>query len=405
MIQDIRKYKVLLMLLIVFFSCNSFVLAVRFKSVSTAIMVAVIILVVLVSITKGHNHIPRNACMLVLVCGLNILITSLVNGYMNGYMLLFLEFVLSLACIRLYTKKEFVESYIFVIRFLAIYAIGIGIINLLVPGILSIFKTYYSSTNEIYYDAIFSFQSAGIQRINSIWGEPGMFSVFLIFAIVFECFFVDRPINYLTFSVLSLAEILTFSSAGYVCFALIMVTTIVSSRKGSNERKVAYSVLVVCLALFFAINKFDWMQTMVQASVNKLTGKENLSFIGRLAPMLYNIQEGVKSLFWGNGMQGQSFYVDFSFYRGLLYCNTSTTTYLFNVFGIVISSISVYLTVKSVWLAKHHGVVLRLLLFIVLILNVNAQDVSLDQFYWIFLFLSFMPGVETGDNTLYVEDY
>ena len=403
MIRDIRKYKVILLFLIVYFSCNSFVLAIKFKSLSTTITIAVVLLVGMVSLIKGCNHISQSAWGLVLLSGLNILFTSFVNGYMNGYMLLFLELLLALACIRLYTRREFLESYIFVMKLLAVYAIVIGIINATMPSLLNVFTTYISSNREIYYDAIFAFQLASTQRINSIWGEPGMLSVFLIFAIAFECFYVDRPINYFTFTVLTLAEVLTFSSAGYVCLALIMAATLVSANRGSNERKVASIMLVACIILYFAIENVAWMQTMIQGSVNKLTNSDDLAFIGRLAPILYNMQEGVKSPFWGNGMEGQGFYVDFSFYSGILYCNTSTTTYLFNVFGIIISSISVYLTWRLIKLTKQRGLLFRILLFIVLILNVNAQAVHIDQVYWIILFLPFMWNSEQCDE--YYEQY
>lgn len=308
MIKGIRKYKVILLFLIVYFSSNSFILAVKYKNQSTIIMLAVVLLVGAVSLYSGRYHISQNAWGLVILSGLNILLTSLANGYMNGYMLLFLEFILALACIRLYSKSEFIESYIFIMKLLAMYAIVIGIINVMMPSLLSNFTVY--SDYNVYYDAIFAFQLADIQRINSIWGEPGMFAVFLIFAIVFECFYVDRSINYFNFVVLTIAEIMTFSSASYVCLALIMAAALVSARKGSGERKVASIMLVACIALYFAIKNIPWMQTMIQNSVNKLEHTDGIEFIGRLAPILYNIQEGIKSFLWGNGIRGQAFYVD-----------------------------------------------------------------------------------------------
>ena len=396
MVRNIRLYKVILLFLVIYFSCNSFVLAIKYQANATTIMVAIVLLAVAVALLKQRNRVPSGAWVVIMLATSNILITFLANGYMNAYILLFLELILALAFVWLYTRREFIECYICVMKLLAIYAIVIGVINTVAPGLLSIFSTYISSNRTIYYDAVFAFQCAGIQRLNSIWGEPGMFSVFLIFAMTFECFFADRPVSYINLTIFAVAQVLTFSSAGYVCMVLIIVAILASTGRGSNERRTAFIMLVIGIVLYIVLQNTPWMQSMMQGTVNKITDSEDMAFIGRAAPILYNIQEGLRSPLWGNGLREQAFFVDFSFYSGILYCNTSTTTFLFNVFGIIIPSISIYLTWKLSKLTKQQGSLFRVILFTVLLLNVNAQAVHIDQIYWLILFLPFMRYGQCG---------
>lgn len=392
--KRITFYKVFLLFLTVYFSCNSFVLAVKFENYSTYLMIILTLVVGMVALMRGYYNISNNAVFFILICAFNIGLTIILNGYMAAYMLLLLNFILVVSYIRIYTKQEFYESYISVMKFLSIIAIIVGLINSFAPELLSVFPLVRGSVSS-YRDLLFALQISNAVRINSIWGEPGMFSVFLVFALIFEGFYVNRKIKIVNYVIFVTAITLTFSTNGLICLTLILLALILNRNQNAKENRILLVTIVLVVCMIYAINNVDWFKEQILASSSKLN-QDDISFVGRLAPILYNIIEGIKSPVAGHGLKGGSFYVDFSFYTGTLFCNTSTTTFLFFTFGILFSGVTVYLMWKIV---KNNmfinSKITEFLLFVIILINVNTQAVHLDQIYYIILFSVFMnEGIE-----------
>ena len=392
--KRITFYKVFLLFLTVYFSCNSFVLAVKFENYSTYLMIILTLVVGMVALMRGYYNISNNAVFFILICAFNIGLTIILNGYMAAYMLLLLNFILVVSYIRIYTKQEFYESYISVMKFLSIIAIIVGLINSFAPELLSVFPLVRGSVSS-YRDLLFALQISNAVRINSIWGEPGMFSVFLVFALIFEGFYVNRKIKIVNYVIFVTAITLTFSTNGLICLTLILLALILNRNQNAKENRIVLVTIVLVVCMIYAINNVDWFKEQILASSSKLN-QDDISFVGRLAPILYNIIEGIKSPVAGHGLKGGSFYVDFSFYTGTLFCNTSTTTFLFFTFGILFSGVTVYLMWKIV---KNNmfinSKITEFLLFVIILINVNTQAVHLDQIYYIILFSVFMnEGIE-----------
>ena len=389
--QDITLSKILLLFFVVYFSCNSFLLTIKYSAYATVLMVLVVIISILISKLKGCYGVSRNCMALMCICLINVVLTAMFNGYMNAYMLLILNMVLCVSFIHLYSRQEFYEIYIVVMKIFAIAAIIVGLINILAPNILTVFKTYsYGESNShLYIDAILSFQASKLLRINSIWGEPGMFSVFLIFALLLECFFVNRRIHVFNYVLFNIAILLTFSTNGLVCLLAVHFTVFFNNkRKGENEKIMLVFIVLIAAALF-SMSRIDWLRESLIGATSKLDS-EDISFAGRLAPLLYNIQEGLRSPFFGHGIRGGIFFVDYPFYSGYLICNTATTTLLFASFGIAYAAITVVLMWKFSKLSYTDSKVVKLLVFIIVIANVNTQAVHLDQIYYLLLFSVYM---------------
>ena len=184
--KPVKWYKVILLFLVMYFSANSFVLVVKYAEKTVFITLFVVALTTLVSLFKGRYNIRSDTFIVVMICIANILLTTVANGYMNAYILLIMNFILALSAIKIFSKQDFVESYIFIMKVLSVFAIVIGLLNTVAPEALSMLKLYGGGDFNVYRDAVLSFQMVGVNRINSIWGEPGMFAVFLVFALIFE---------------------------------------------------------------------------------------------------------------------------------------------------------------------------------------------------------------------------
>ncbi len=391
------SYKFFIMLFTVYFSCNSFVLAIKYESYTTLIMTALTVVMFVIAIFAGRNQMPREAFFLMLLGGINLGLTTLANGYTNAYMLLVLNFVLCFAYIRLFSRQEFYENFILVMRLLAVFAVTVGVVNIVVPQLFGGVNAYESSTGYVYYDLILSFQSVEGTRINSIWGEPGMFAVFLIFALILEGFYVERELRVANCIIFIAAIILTFSAAGIICLIIVLAAMLLRKNQSSGTVKILAAFLGVLILAVLAYNYLPWFQEALDHSLGKLSSEE-MSFTGRIAPIFHNLKVGVQSILWGQGLQGGRFYVEFMDYHGYLFCNTSTTTFLFASFGLTLAGITIYLTAKLSGLCQQQSIWVKLLLFIVLLINVNTQAVHLDQIYWLLLFSVFMDRKKVRDH-------
>ena len=390
--KQISVYKYLLAFIAVYFSCNSFVLAIKYGSNANLIMTVVTLVAFVVALWKGKNKVPQQTIVLMIAGIYNLLLTSLGTGYTNAYLLLVFNFLLAYAFIRLYTRQEFYECYISIMKLLSICAIVAGIINIIIPQLFSSVKIYVTgagSHNNYYYDLLLAFQAVKNIRINSIWGEPGMFAVFLIFALILESFFVKRKIKLANYIIFVVGIILTFSTTGYICLILTVATLLLNNNQSHKRKGMLTWTLSLLIIGMIILERVPWFQEQLVSMLGKLE-EEDISFIGRAAPAFYNLKEGLRSPLWGHGLRGGKFYVEFLWFRGYLTCNTSTTTFLFASFGIILSGITVWLMGKFANQDKTLPYLVRILLFVIVIVNINTQAVHLDQIYWLLLFSVFM---------------
>ena len=97
----VQKYKMIILFLNIYFSVNSFVLAVKYSVWSNQIMIAVVLLTAIVSVIKGNNPVSQNGILLLILAFLNIMCTAFIYGYTGGYMLFCLNFILIVSILHL----------------------------------------------------------------------------------------------------------------------------------------------------------------------------------------------------------------------------------------------------------------------------------------------------------------
>jgi hypothetical protein len=213
-----------------------------------------------------------------------------------------------------------------------------------------------------------------------------MYAVFLNFALFFETFNDYKQPSYWRLVILSVALLMTFSTNGLVCYMIYVIA--LATNRGKFQKRLLWGMLTIALIAVVMVNSSEAFQTQLIASSVKLSS-DDISFIGRLAPIIYNIQEGLKNPIFGQGVTSGKFYVNYSFYQGYMACDTSTTTALFKNFGLYISLLSVFLSYR---IAKDqtNTAIAKWVSFVFLILNVNTQNLIYDQIYWLILFVPFM---------------
>lgn len=324
---------------------------------------------------------------------LNYFLTMLLNhDYRIAYGLMTLNVLDAVFYSMLYKREDFYKAYIYIMATIIIMS-GVAT-YLILPCFREFLTSFHNSNQELFWDLWFAFplEGDGMYRLNCIWNEPGIFAVYTMFALLLAFFYVDT--NVFIKVVLVLGMLLSGSSTGYVVLLLVMGTYVLDEIIKRRRWRIMIWFALIGIALIlgcYYVFTEQFMYVISKYSVH------NISFIGRFAPMLYNMECWLKSPIWGNGFSEGFFRVNNFLYQGVLFCNTSTTTNLFNQFGFFVPVMSILASCRIAAISKKN-ILVMILIFFILVLGVNFEDQTLDAFYVIMLFSVFMKDDEKVTN-------
>ncbi len=116
---------------------------------------------------------------------------------------------------------EFVCKFTKMMYFLSVYSLITYMLYQIIPGFFWILPKVKGTVWVA--NCFFSLVPIGMDgyyRNFGCWGEPGMFAVYLSFAIMFELFYIERS-NVKHIVILCLAMVTTFSTGGYISLILL----------------------------------------------------------------------------------------------------------------------------------------------------------------------------------------
>ena len=401
-----EKIRKLLLFISIYCTQTSFALNLMFPERINSIMIASTLLIFVVLIILYKSIQIRLATILLFV-SLCMVLTALTNQhYSGGYVIVIMGFFQAMMFVSAYNRENFYEDYISIMVFLGLFSL---VASLLVYnnwlGINGVFPVLINSVGDRYLNFLIAIPSITLSmfRVNGIWGEAGMFGVYLVFALLMELFYVHRPPKPQNIILLLLISILTLSATVFVVIALTCVTYYFTVKRADFLSKLKYIfvlipiiVIVVLLISYFSPGAFN--AVFSKYDVN------NISFIGRAAPIVYNISQWTDKPIFGNGLSlnlGEAF--ELMVFRGQFYrirFNTTTSLIILNYFGIPMFCLHLFLVFRFSrchnWRAFKFGWLSRtIVLMIIVLININTQDVELDQTMSLLLMSSFM---KEGDN-------
>jgi hypothetical protein len=150
--------------------------------------------------------------------------------------------------------------------------------------------------------------------------EPGAFSVFLIYGIVFNTIIKHNFLN-LKNVCMSIAILTTFSTSGYIALMLLIIFTVFVSRLNLFYK---YLILLIIIGLsFFVYNKVEFLNAKIQAQYTEQTkGSITESTSGRFSGLRRDLNVLGKYPLWGRGLLSST-QADYSSSEGVGYGFTS----------------------------------------------------------------------------------
>lgn len=364
---------------------------------------------------KFNKSIKFNAESIIVynVLLINIVITMLINqDFTQGYYVLVMSLTSGLLFSTLINKEDFYDIYVNIIVFISVFSL---ICTYAVIPILGFIKQWFpifiNEHGVEYINLLFATPiiNEGFYRNVGIYSEPGMFQVFITFALISELFLINRKINVKKVVILLISMISTFSPAAYTQVAIILFGYCIKRKDVKtkiNSKKLVKAILFLSIIILLLINVFPETRIFFIDSIDKLF-KEGSSLEGRSAAIIANILAGLKNPFSGLGITGGFEYVHNVFLTNITDSNTSTTTAIFLVFGIIAIISITYLQIKLIFSSKS-GFICNFIVFLAFLMSINSQLLIYDQMFYIICFSGFMKSSDKYNkdvNTKEIESH
>lgn len=338
------------------------------------------------------------------IFGLNAFITIFAAGE-TASLMMYMSYGLRICCAfliaRLFSFDKFIKYYQVCIFVLTIFAIIVFVFTLIAGTNYSIFPLFNSGKGSIFYNYFFlTFQYREARMQGPFW-EPGLFASFLLLALSFEILF-RKKIRKIFFLTYLLGLILTFSTFGYLCFAVVLILLI--NRKVENIWLTAFFYLLIFGAVIsFTVFQKEivpllskWMPTVFSKLM--VNGKIVIFGGDRINSIVFDFQCWLKSPIFGNGMAKMSQYYATEAIEKNIHAQTSTLTYFMAEFGILGLTFPVFL-ILGIFFSKKielEDKIFVTILYLLIMFKEPHQGIAFD---YILVFLLIKDGLDKDSSS------
>lgn len=316
------------------------------------------------------------------ICGIVMLPMIMKRDWQMMYLSILLCLMFAVFLTYFVSYKEVAKIYVVIIAVLAAYSVLATYGLRLIPdsGLLSV--PVFSNTNNVeFYNFGLAFvsQSYVKNRNFGIFREPGVYQYFLLLALFLNNFTVDWQKTsrcWLVNGILAVTMLTTMATGGFVELGILAVI-LFFRKKLYRSRTVCFVVAAGFIIGLIGVGmiirqKGQLYWELYGMFVSKfLPGEE--SGIDRLNSILTNAMYFIR-----NPLAGE-------FVSEVLYSvqnNTSSTTILFAILGLLGGSLNIAAWFALVW-KKEQGIATNLGLLLVLFMSFNTQNLVADVFFWL----------------------
>jgi hypothetical protein len=312
------------------------------------------------------------------------------SGILKSEILAMLNY-LTIACLVLIVKKNFVSLFIDVIVYISVISLFFYICILVFPDSVNFLTDFGMSlpkytASDSFYDIHggdqtsvhlwlynLSFSTSSHIRNFGIFYEPGRFAIFLVLALIFILFIKNENILSGKSIILILTLLTTLSTAGYSALILILYSY---SNVISKNILVNFSLIILTVFVSFYVLSLDFMSEKISdeiASTNEYS---------RFFAMFYHWEYIQKSLFLGYGI-----------YMPHLVLSPNGITIFLLKHGILLSVLALYGIYKAFNTLSFFDSKIRrmkLLSVFIFLLVCFSQTITTDPFFYALSFLGYI---------------
>lgn len=352
--------------------------------------------------SDGCRHcvsIPQNMCFSLLALCVMALLTMLFNydfSVKYGYQIFMFLFAM-LVVIRI-QFMDFIEGYNRAMFLLASASIIAMIITAVIPSVIVYLPSLTNANGYVFRFYGFGFLEGTtliMQRNYGIFREPGVYAIFLLFAIIFELFILEtkktkRILLYI------IAMFFTYSTMSYLTIPLVLAVyffKIVSNNNSSVKNPSLFKILAILMVLIFIIGATGNFDRVFGVVFNKMF-TENSSRDSRSSAIFANIDLMMRNPICGNGFTfvENNFALYSQKYSNYGGHNTNTLLKILSVYGVPYCFVLVYSLYR--FFKKRNGVFISFALLIVVAVMLSNEDLIVNIIIYIFAFYGMKPYIE-----------
>lgn len=325
----------------------------------------------------------------------NILLSTIIANDMSAeiYMLISAIFV-AFVVANILEKQQFIDCYVNLMLFFAVCSLiatyvimpldienGFGIFPIIVKNNQSYFNMFVTICIRMY----------GIARNCGFCREPGVYQIFLLFAVYFVIEHQEKSKANIVKAVFLIITLLSTFSA--VCYIIAPICVFMLMKKYIKNMRTFVKTIIItilCVVLFVLIigSNTDIVREFERTILKWNVDNQSDSLEVRTSGVLSNLDLFFEKPVFGYGLTTSWHEV---IARSGFEDVTGTTFIGFAAFGIVFGLAIHYMMLKT---CKTKNMVFTIIWFFMILLSTLSQNMIISNLFWILIFFSFMREAE-----------
>lgn len=379
----------LIVLFLILFLSNSFVVCNDIISTPITIALWVMTFLIIIVLTKRINSIL--ILYLVVFMTTMCITTVFKNENLVTFGMVLFSYIVALLYVNYVGFELFCKQYTKIMYFLCIISL-IGFFSYNIFPIL--YRINQVTTYTTYSNLYLYVDTQRYNRNMGMFWEPGAFQTFVIFALLVELSNTSEKFRFLHVSVYVLTIITTYSTTGYIALILSLATLYV--KRGKSEKTNAFLLVFTIVLLSALYLGQDYLfGTVLNNGQSTVFGKIFTFFSGgkvqsvsvRYYSIIKPIEAFLKSPIIGNGRT--SLANDLFYYTNGM--NTCTFINWFAIYGIFYGAVMIKGTVKFSSLLSHNNRLLCLWYVLIMFITTISETYIDNPMLFLFILYGLKP--------------
>lgn len=279
-----------------------------------------------------------------------IVLSALANfDFRGGYIITIMFFLTSYLYIRIVPLKTFLIVFEKIIWWITLISVPIFILCFFVPEIRSLVPILTNSNFNSYANFFVTVvplweTDSSLFRMYGPFNEPGVYQIYLNLSLLFHIYLNEGQLQLKKGVVYILAVLLTQSTTGYICLAIILISYIFRKNRGRSKYK-NYFISALIIAAFSILYSRTTLFTAESDVFGKITN-ESVSAVSREASITVNAEIFMRNPILGVGFSSVTSMFEsickskYGFSQGI--SNTNTVLFYFATLGIFFGLLWIY---------------------------------------------------------------
>lgn len=290
-----------------------------------------------------------------------------------------------------FNAKRFFEIYNKIMKFLTLWSCSVWLISVLFPTFIKMFPIISNYESRDYYFVIFSNVSyfENISRNLGIFREPGVYTIFLIVALIGEILILDNKWKKLNIVLFCIGLFTTLSTAGYILlFALAAYYLLIYH----DSIKESVIILIAILLGFLVAYQFGMLDMVFE----KFSDGTNTygSWFSRMSSITENVEITLANPVFGIGryaLYDITLAVD-----GVYTADANTNTILIGsaAYGVVFGILTLLSCLRFSYYICKKRIFSTIVIFLILIAALSNEDMGQNYLYYLIVFYGLFASFE-----------